>query len=252
MSEASSLAISFGKVSKAFGGIDVLKDVSFQISQGEALCILGRSGTGKSVTLKLMIGLLKPDEGSICIQDQNIVGMGEDKLSNVRRQMGFLFQSAALFDSFSLNDNLALPLARFKTKLKGEIDSLVQQRLDDVGLGKDRYKMPVELSGGMRKRAGLARALVLDPCILLVDEPSSGLDRITSSEIDDLLLSIKEKNKTTMVIVTHDVRGARRVGDRLAVLDQGKLVAIGTAQELAEHENELVRALVSEKDCNAH
>jgi phospholipid/cholesterol/gamma-HCH transport system ATP-binding protein len=252
MSEASCPAISFGKVSKTFGDLDVLNDVSFEISPGEALCILGRSGTGKSVTLKLMIGLLKPNEGSIRIQDQNIVGMGEDELSGVRRKMGFLFQSAALFDSFSLNDNLALPLARFKTKLTGEIDSIVQQRLDDVGLGKERHKMPVELSGGMRKRAGLARALVLDPCILLVDEPSSGLDRITSSEIDDLLLSIQEKNKTTMVIVTHDIRGARRVGDRLAVLDGGKLVAIGTAEELAEDGNELVRALVSEKDCNAH
>jgi phospholipid/cholesterol/gamma-HCH transport system ATP-binding protein len=248
MSEGFSPFISFSKVSKAFGALEALKELSFEIAQGEALCILGRSGTGKSVTLRLMIGLLKPDEGSICIKTQNIVGMGEDELSGVRRQMGFLFQSAALFDSFSLNDNLALPLERFKTKSKGEIASLVQHRLDDVGLGKDGHKMTVELSGGMRKRAGLARALVLDPCILLVDEPSSGLDRITSSEIDQLLLSIKEKNKTTMVIVTHDVRGARRVGDRLAVLDEGRLVAIGKAQELEEHENALVRALVSEKD----
>ena len=174
--------------------------------------------------------------------------MDEDELSQVRRQMGFLFQSAALFDSFSLNDNLALPLQRFKVKSKDEIDSLVQKSLDQVGLGKDRQKMPAELSGGMRKRAGLARALVLEPHILLVDEPSSGLDRVTSSEIDDLLLSVKKNNKTTMVIVTHDVRGARRVGDRLAVLDQGRLVAIGKAQELEEHENGLVRALVSLKD----
>ncbi len=248
MSAGSSSAIVFDKVYKAFGDHGVLEDVSFQIAQGEALCVLGRSGTGKSVTLKLMIGLMKPDEGNICIRDQNIVDLDEDGLSGVRRQMGFLFQSAALFDSFSLNDNLALPLKRFTKKSKGEIDSLIQQRLDDVGLGKDRNKMPVELSGGMSKRAGLARALVLDPCILLVDEPSSGLDRITSSEIDGLLLSVKEKNKTTMVIVTHDVHGARRVGDRLAVLDKGRLVAIGTAQELEEHENELVRALVSEKE----
>ena len=252
MSTESSPAISFGKVSKNFGDREVLKHVSFEIPKGEALCILGRSGTGKSVTLKLMIGLLKPEKGSICIGDQNIVGMNEDDLSCIRRQMGFLFQSAALFDSFSLNDNLALPLQRFTDKSKEDIDSLVQQRLDDVGLGKDRHKMPVELSGGMRKRAGLARALILDPDILLVDEPSSGLDRITSSEIDDLLLSAKEKNKTTMVIVTHDIRGARRVGDRLAVLDQGKLVAIGKAEELETDENPLVRALVSEKDEDAN
>jgi phospholipid/cholesterol/gamma-HCH transport system ATP-binding protein len=245
-------AISFGKVSKAFGNIDVLKDVSFEISEGEALCILGRSGTGKSVTLKLIIGLLKPDEGTVCIQDQNIVGIEQDKLSAVRRRMGFLFQSAALFDSFSVNDNLALPLERFTKKSKAEINSLIEQRLKDVGLGQDRHKMPVELSGGMRKRAGLARALILDPHILLVDEPSSGLDRITSSEIDELLLSIKKKDKTTMVIVTHDIREARRVGDRIAVLDQAGLVGIGTAQELEGHGNELVKALVSEKDCHAH
>ncbi len=248
MSEEASPAISFEKVSKSFGGKNVLTDVSFAVPPGEALCVLGRSGTGKSVTLKLMIGLLKPDDGIICIQDQNIVKMDEDELSQVRRQMGFLFQSAALFDSFSLNDNLALPLERFKKKSKEEAESLIQKTLDEVGLGADRQKMPAELSGGMRKRAGLARALVLDPCILLVDEPSSGLDRVTASEIDDLLLSVKEKNKTTMVIVTHDIRGARRVGDRLAVLDQGRLLAIGPPQELEHHENDLVRALVSQKD----
>jgi phospholipid/cholesterol/gamma-HCH transport system ATP-binding protein len=246
MRDGNRSAVSFDKVSKAFGGRDVLKDISFEIAPGEALCVLGRSGTGKSVTLKLMVGLLKPDAGIICIEGESIVEMDEDGLSKVRRKMGFLFQSAALFDSFSLNDNLALPLERFKTKSPAEIDSLVQETLDEVGLGKDRQKMPVELSGGMRKRAGLARALVLEPCILLVDEPSSGLDRVTASEIDDLLLSLKDKKKTTMVIVTHDIRGARRVGDRLAVLDQGRLVAIGKAQELENDANQLVRALVSE------
>ena len=241
-------AIEFESVSKAFGGRNVLDDVSFAIAPGEALCILGRSGTGKSVTLKLMIGLLKPDQGKILIQGENIVDLDEDGLTQVRRKMGFLFQSAALFDSFSLNDNLAVPLQRLKPRPKSEMDSQIQKTLDEVGLGKDRQKMPVELSGGMRKRAGLARALVLEPCILLVDEPSSGLDRVTSSEIDNLLLKLKETSKTTMVIVTHDIRGARRVGDRLAVLDKGRLVAIGKAEDLEQDENELVRALVSEKD----
>ena len=249
MTDYCQIAVSFENVSKTFGDHRVLDQVSFQIPPGEALCILGRSGTGKSVTLKLMIGLLQPDEGGvICIEDKNIVGMDEAELSQVRRKMGFLFQSAALFDSFSLNDNLAVPLQRFSTKSKEEIDSAVQQTLEDVGLGGDRHKMPVELSGGMRKRAGLARALVLNPSILLVDEPSSGLDRVTSSEIDELLLKRKKKCRTTMVIVTHDVRGARRVGDRLAVLDQGKLVAIGKAEELENDDNELVRELVSEAD----
>jgi phospholipid/cholesterol/gamma-HCH transport system ATP-binding protein len=248
MSDQTKPAISFEQVSKAFGSRAVLKDVSFSIAPGEALCILGRSGMGKSVTLKLMIGLLKPDAGVICVEDENIVNMDEDGLSRVRRKMGFLFQSAALFDSFSLNDNLVLPLHRFRTEDPAEVDAIVQQTLDEVGLGKDRNKMPVELSGGMRKRAGLARALVLEPSILLVDEPSSGLDRVTSSEIDELLLRLKVEKKTTMVIVTHDIRGARKVGDRLAVLHEGKLAAIGRAEELEHHENQLVRALVSEAD----
>jgi phospholipid/cholesterol/gamma-HCH transport system ATP-binding protein len=237
--------IGFQGVSKSFDGRKVLNDVSFAIPAGEALCLMGRSGTGKSVTLKLMIGLMRPDQGTICIENQNIVPMDEDALSNVRRKMGFLFQSAALFDSFSVNDNLALPLMRFSRKSEKEIDEIVQMQLDAVGLGDARYKMPAELSGGMRKRAGLARALVLEPSILLIDEPSSGLDRITASEIDELLLGLKRK--ATMVIVTHDIRGARRVGDRLAVLEKGRLLAIGPAQDLEKHENELVRCLVSEE-----
>ena len=244
MSEPQYSAISFQSVSKGFDGRKVLDNVSFEIPAGEALCLMGRSGTGKSVTLKLMIGLTRPDQGIICIDNQDIVPMDEDGLSAIRRKIGFLFQSAALFDSFTLNDNLALPLMRFRKKTKPEIDEIVQRELDAVGLGDARYKMPAELSGGMRKRAGLARALVLEPSILLIDEPSSGLDRVTASEIDELLLSLK--GRTTMVIVTHDVRGARRVGDRLAVLDKGRLLAIGPAQDLEKHENKLVRNLVSE------
>jgi len=241
-------AVAFEGVSKSFDNRAVLQDVSFAIAPGESLCIMGRSGIGKTVSLKLMIGLIKPDRGSIRIQGENIVGMNEDKLSITRRQMGFLFQSGALFDSFTLNDNLRLPLERFTSKSKGEVDSLIQKRLDDVGLGKDRYKMPADLSGGMRKRAGLARALILDPCILLVDEPSSGLDRVTAGEIDALLVSIKEAKKTTMVIITHDPFGARRAGDRIAVIDQGRLLAIGTAGDLERSESALVRALISEKE----
>ena len=252
MSDKIAPAIAFDKVSKGFNGRDVLSDVSFEIAAGEVLCVMGRSGTGKSVTLKLIIGLLTPEGGKISIKGRNIVGMDEDGLSQTRRQMGFLFQGGALYSPVSLGDNLALPLSRFTKKSNQEIDALVQTRLDDVGLGKDRYKMPAELSGGMTKRAGLARALVLDPCILLADEPTSGLDRVTASEIDDLLLKLKEKNKTTMVIVTHDIREARLLGDLLAVLDQGRFVAIGKIQELERSENELVRALVAEEGCHAH
>jgi phospholipid/cholesterol/gamma-HCH transport system ATP-binding protein len=241
-------AVAFKNVSCAFGGRDVLKNVSFEVAPAEVLCLLGRSGTGKSVTLRLTVGLLKPDSGAIYVENENIVEMDEDGLSRIRRCMGFLFQSAALFDSLSLYENLALPLKRLTEKADEEIRAIAQKNLDDVGLGKDGGKMPSELSGGMRKRAGLARALMLEPHILLVDEPSSGLDLVTESEIDELLLRVRDRDKTTMLIVTHDIREARRVGDRVAVLDKGSLVAVGSVDELAKHGNALVRALVSEAE----
>ncbi|MGB6472613.1 MAG: cytochrome c oxidase subunit 3 [Candidatus Sulfotelmatobacter sp.] len=187
------------------------------------------------------------DSGRVCIGSEDIVHSSEEELSRVRRHMGFLFQSAALLDSFSLEDNLALPLRRLdKSKSPSEIKRAVYETLERVGLDLDIAKMPSELSGGMRKRAGLARALVLHPKLLLVDEPSSGLDRITASEIDDLLLKVKKEYRATLVIVTHDVRGARRVGDRIAVLDQGRLIGFGTATELDKSDHEIVRRLVSE------
>jgi phospholipid/cholesterol/gamma-HCH transport system ATP-binding protein len=248
MNDGNHPAIALSGVSRAFDGRDVLKNISFEVAPGEALCLLGRSGTGKSVTLKLIIGLLKPDTGTICVENENIVEMDEDKLSKVRSRMGFLFQSGALFDSMSLYQNLALPLQRLREKKHDEeIKEIVQKNLDDVGLGKDGHKMPAELSGGMRKRAGLARALMLEPRILLVDEPSSGLDRVTASEIDDLLLRVRNRDTTTMVIVTHDTHGACRVCDRVAVLDNSSLIAIGRIEELAKNENALVRALVSQE-----
>jgi phospholipid/cholesterol/gamma-HCH transport system ATP-binding protein len=242
-------AIAFREVSRSFGGRAVLNNVSFEVAAGETFCLLGRSGMGKSVTLKLTIGLIQPDAGAICVQNQNIVGMDEDGLSKVRSQIGFLFQSGALFDSLSLHDNLAFPLKRLREKKPDEeIESLVQKNLDDVGLGRDGGKMPAELSGGMRKRAGLARALMLNPCILLVDEPVSGLDRVTASEIDDLLLRVRKRDNTTMLIVTHDTREARRVGDRVGVLNDGNLIAVGGIDELVKNQSALVRALVSEAE----
>jgi len=240
-------AVEFEHVFKTFGNRKVLDDVSFKVNGGEALCIMGRSGTGKSTSLRLMIGLLKPDSGRVRIGSEDIVHASEEDLSRVRRHMGFLFQSAALLDSFTLGDNLALPLRRLdKSKSPSEIKRAVDETLERVGLDLDIAKMPSELSGGMRKRAGLARALVLHPKLLLVDDPSSGLDRITASEIDDLLLKVKQEYGATLVIVTHDVRGARKVGDRIAVLDQGRLIGFGTATELDKSDHEIVRQLVSE------
>jgi len=244
MSDGKDTAVALDGVTKTFGDRQVLRDVSLSVSRGETICIVGRSGTGKSVTLKLIIALLKPDSGHVWIDGEDITRLEGQKLSRVRRKMGFLFQNAALFDFLTLYDNLALPLRRLTRKSDQEIDQIIDRVLRQVGLSGDRHKMPQELSGGMRKRAGLARALVLEPEILLVDEPSSGLDRITASEIDDLLL--EQKRRTTMIIVTHDVHGARRIADRFAVLDRGDLAAFGTAQELENHENQVVRKLVTE------
>ena len=247
MNGANPPAIAFREVTRSFGGRAVLNNVSFEVAPGETFCLLGRSGMGKSVTLKLAIGLIQPDAGAIYVENNNIVGMDEDGLSKVRSRVGFLFQSAALFDSFTLHDNLAVPLKRlWEEKPDEEIESIVQKNLDDVGLGKDGGKMPSELSGGMRKRAGLARALMLQPSILLVDEPVSGLDRVTASEIDDLLLRVRKRDNTAMMIVTHDTREARRLGDRIGILNDGNLIAVGGMDELARNPNALVRALVSE------
>jgi phospholipid/cholesterol/gamma-HCH transport system ATP-binding protein len=237
-------AIALDHVSKSFGDRQVLQDINLSVAPGEAICIVGRSGTGKSVTLKLIIALIKPDAGHIWIDGEDITRLEDNELSRVRRKMGFLFQNAALFDFLTLYDNLALPLRRLTRKSDQEIDEIIDRVLHQVGLGGDLEKMPLELSGGMKKRAGLARALVLEPEILMVDEPSSGLDRITASEIDDLL--IEQKRRTTMIIVTHDVHGARRIGDRFAVLDRGRLAALGKPEDLEEHENETVRKLVTE------
>jgi phospholipid/cholesterol/gamma-HCH transport system ATP-binding protein len=244
MSTREDSTVALDHVSKSFGDRQVLEDVNLSVAPGETICVVGRSGTGKSVTLKLIIALIKPDAGHIWIDGEDITRLEGNELSRVRRKMGFLFQNAALFDFLTLYDNLALPLRRLTRKSDQEIDEIIYRVLHQVGLGDDREKMPLELSGGMKKRAGLARALVLEPEILMVDEPSSGLDRITASEIDDLL--IEQKRRTTMIIVTHDVHGARRIGDRFAVLDQGRLAALGKPEELEEHENETVRKLVTE------
>jgi phospholipid/cholesterol/gamma-HCH transport system ATP-binding protein len=240
-------AVAFNRVSKSFGAKQVLHDVSFEVPTGKALCILGRSGVGKSVTLKLIISLLKPDNGKIWVEQDEISGFGEHDLSRVRRKMGFLFQDAALFDSLTVYENLALPLRRLTNKSQQEIDSSIDKVLHEVDLEADGHKMPAELSGGMRKRAGLARALVLEPRILLADEPSSGLDCITASEIDELLLKQKAERQTTLIVVTHDVRGARRVGDHFAVIDQGGLVAFGTAADIESSASQTARELISEK-----
>jgi phospholipid/cholesterol/gamma-HCH transport system ATP-binding protein len=240
-------AIAFDQVDKAFNGRKVLDKVSFSVARGETLCILGRSGTGKSVTLKLMIGLLYADAGRVLVEGLDMATLDEDGLVKIRRKMGFLFQSAALFDSFTVNQNLAMPLHRLdSTKSQDEINRAVEETLRQVGLEKDGDKLPAALSGGMQKRAGLARALILKPEILLVDEPTSGLDRITAGEIDDLLMKVKTERHTTMVIVTHNIHGARRIGDKFAVLDKGQLLAFGPPAELDARQDDRLQQFISE------
>jgi phospholipid/cholesterol/gamma-HCH transport system ATP-binding protein len=239
------VVIQFDGVSKSFGSLKVLDEISFDVGRGEAFCILGRSGSGKSVTVRQMIGLIKPDSGRILIKSEDITRMDSRGLSRVRKEIGFLFQYSALFDSISVGENVAFPLRRHAHMSEAEIRDGVERLLDQVGLKQHYRKMPSEISGGMRKRVGLARALALSPDILLVDEPSSGLDPITAAEIDDLLLDLKQRRGTTMVIVTHNIPGARRVGDVLALLHQGRILERGTPADLANSGHELVRQFMS-------
>jgi len=234
-------AIRFVEVSKAFGPLTVLDRVSFEVAEGKALCVLGRSGTGKSVLIKQLVGLIRPDAGRIFVEGEEITILEASGLTRVRKKIGFLFQYSALFDSISVGENVAFPLRRHTSLTGSEIRDRVAEKLQRVGLEGIEKKMPSEISGGMRKRVGLARALALGPRILLADEPSSGLDPVTAGEIDELLLDLKEHEGTTMVIVTHNIPSARRIGDELLLLHQGKILARGTAGELEASEHELVR-----------
>ncbi len=234
-------AIRFERVSKSFGSHTVLNDVSFEVPRGTAFCILGRSGTGKSVTVKQLAGLLKPDSGRIWVEGEDITTLDAAGLARVRKRMGFLFQYSALFDSITVGENVAFPLRRHTRLNDREIRKRVEERLRRVGLEGICGHMPNEISGGMRKRVGLARALALDPPILLADEPSSGLDPVTSEEIDELLLDLKHEGGTTMVVVTHNIPSARRIGDELALLHEGRFLARGAPHELDQSEYEIVR-----------
>ncbi len=228
-------------VSKAFGTLRVLDDVSLELPAGEATVVLGRSGTGKSVLLKHIVGLLHPDAGRVFLGDQDITSLDPAALAIARRQIGFLFQNAALFDSITVGENVAFPLRRHTRLPETEIRACVHEKLAAVGLEQAVARMPAALSGGMRKRAGLARAMALDPAVLLVDEPSAGLDPITSEEIDDLLVRVKRDQGATLVVVTHNIPSARRIGDNLLFLHEGRVLARGTAEELERSEHELVR-----------
>lgn len=236
-------AIRLDSVSKAFGDRPVLRSVSLAVPPGQAYCILGRSGTGKSVTLKHIIGLIRPDTGRIFVEGEEITALDRRGLARVRRRMGFLFQNAALFDSITVGENVAFPLRRHTRLADGDIRKRAREKLAEVGLESSYDRMPADLSGGMRKRAGLARALALEPSILLVDEPSAGLDPITSHEIDELLLA-RRRAGTTLLVVTHNIPSARALGDRLVFLHDGRVIAEGRADDLEADPNPLVQAFM--------
>ncbi len=233
--------IRLSHVSKAFGERRVLDDVSFEVERGRAFCLLGRSGTGKSVTLRHIVGLVKPDRGSVFVEGEDVPTLAANDLNRLRRRIGFLFQDAALFDSISVGENVAFPLRRHTTLRDSEVRQRAQALLAEVGLEREYQKMPGALSGGMRKRAGLARAMALEPAVLLVDEPSAGLDPITAGEIDRLLIERKAQSGVTLVVVTHNIPSARAIGDELALLEGGHLVAQGTAEQLEQSDLDIVR-----------
>jgi phospholipid/cholesterol/gamma-HCH transport system ATP-binding protein len=236
-------AIRLEGVTKAFGNRKVLDDVTLDVRRKSGFCLLGRSGTGKSVTLKHIIGLMHPDRGRVLVEGRDVAVLGRRELAEVRRRMGFLFQNSALFDSITVGENVAFPMRRHTDSDDKTIRESARAKLAEVGLENEYDKMPADLSGGMKKRAALARAMALNPDILLVDEPSAGLDPITSDEIDDLLVDLKKRG-TTIVMVTHDIPSARHVADDLAFLHEGKVIARGTAEELERSEHDLVRAFM--------
>ena len=227
---------------KSFGTQKVLNGISLALKRGETLAVLGRSGTGKSVLLRLVIGLEKPDSGSVRIHDQDIAGLALDELGEIRKKMGFLFQHAALYDSLTVEQNVAFPLQHHRKGMsKSEQRDRVNALLAEVGMQDAVAKMPADISGGMQKRVGLARALALEPDILLLDEPTAGLDPISSAEIDDLVLKLQEEHHMASIVVTHDLHSAKTIADRLALLNGGNVVIEGSFEELQKSDIAFVR-----------
>ena len=235
--EINGLCKSFGKHN------DVLKGVDIIVNKGENLVILGKSGSGKSITIKCLVRLVTADKGEIKVFGTDITTLDYKQLNAIRVRIGFLFQNAALYDSMTVRENLAFPLKRHSKNLSAEQEeAAIVEALESVGLAEAIDKMPSELSGGMRKRIGLARTLILKPEIILYDEPTTGLDTITSREISELILSIQKKNKTTSIIITHDMACAKLTGDRLVILRDGLIDAEGSYDELEKNDDEWVRS----------
>jgi phospholipid/cholesterol/gamma-HCH transport system ATP-binding protein len=225
---------------KTFGEQTVLNGIDLQVERAQTLAVLGKSGTGKSVLLKLLIGLQTPDSGLIEIDGTEIVHLDINSLNDIRKRIGFLFQQAALYDSLTIAGNVAFPLVRHSGKRESEIQERVHQLLTDVGMEKDMEKSPSEISGGMQKRVGLARALALDPEILLFDEPTAGLDPITAAEISRLIVDLKNHRKLTAIVVTHDIHHAEAFADRVMLLKDGNVHMQGAFDDLKKSKDEFV------------
>jgi phospholipid/cholesterol/gamma-HCH transport system ATP-binding protein len=236
--------IEFRKVFKRFGRQVVLNGVDLSVQEGESLVILGASGSGKSVMLKHMVGLLQPDSGEVWFDGQRIDELSERKLADIRVQFGFLFQMGALFDSMNVEENVGFPLVEHTRKTPDEVSKIVDQKLRMVGLPEVRKKMPAELSGGQRKRVALARAIALDPRIIQYDEPTTGLDPIRADVINELILKLQRELKVTSVVVTHDMQSAFKVADRIVMLSDGKLIFDGTPDQIRASDNPTIRRFV--------
>ena len=240
-------AIRTSGLHKAFGEQVVLKNVSLTVERGKTLLVLGRSGTGKSVLLKLLIGLQKPDNGEIEINGEKVTTLPLNELNEVRKKIGFLFQNAALYDSLTVEENVAFPIRRHLKMNNDERQARVRELLARVGMEDALKKMPANISGGMKKRVGLARALALDPEIMLLDEPNAGLDPITAAEIDELIRDLQQERGITSIIVTHDMRSVQTVADRVALLNQGSIVIEGTPEELQQSDDPFVVSFMQKK-----
>ncbi len=233
----------------SFEGNLVLKNTTFTLNKGENLVILGKSGTGKSVLIKCIVGLLTPDSGSIKVFGKEIKSMNKKEFNEFRRNIGFLFQSGALYDSMTIRQNLEFPLVRIRRGISSdEVGSKIKSALENVGLTEALDKMPSELSGGMRKRASLARTIIVDPQIMLYDEPTTGLDPVTSDEISQLINDVKEKYKTSSIIITHDIRCAMKTADRVMMLDSGEIYKEGFIKDFETSDDPLINAFFNEKN----
>ena len=236
--------IEVSKVRKSFGDQVVLQSISFSVGAGESVAIIGRSGTGKSVLIKHLVGLLSPDEGAVRVEGQDLVGMSERQMLSVQQKFGMLFQGAALFDSMNVHQNIAFPLRRLGVDDGAEIDRRVEEVLGLVELPGVGGKMPSELSGGMQKRVGLARAIVHRPQIILYDEPTTGLDPIVADSIDQLMMRVRDQYSVTSIVITHDMRCARRMGQRIIYLSEGQVYLDAPAEEVFNSEDPQVSRFI--------